>query len=233
MHQHGNVNEEAFSSCSRCFAVDGDYADKATFTALVAQLDGGVARPLHYLAIPPSLFETVVEALASSGCAKDTRVVVEKPFGRDLLSARELKASFTRSSPRVDLPDRPLPRQGADHEPPLLPLCERVPRADLEPVVPESIQVRWPRTSGSRSWEVLRGEQRHPGNVQNHLLQVAALPPDGPPSAIARTRAAMPALLHAIEAARPGKEMYVAHSPATATRRALRPIDGRDMRRSS
>ena len=69
--------------------VDGDYADKATFTALVAQLDGAVeaaALPRD----PPSLFETVVEALASSGCAKDARVVVEKPFGRDLVSAREL-----------------------------------------------------------------------------------------------------------------------------------------------
>jgi glucose-6-phosphate 1-dehydrogenase len=69
--------------------VDGDYGDDATFTALREQL-GDARRPLHYLAIPPSLFGTVVRALQASGCADNARVVVEKPFGHDLASAQEL-----------------------------------------------------------------------------------------------------------------------------------------------
>jgi glucose-6-phosphate 1-dehydrogenase len=69
--------------------VDGNYNDPATFTELKAAL-GGAARPAFYLAIPPSLFETVIEGLARAGLADDARVIVEKPFGRDLASAREL-----------------------------------------------------------------------------------------------------------------------------------------------
>ncbi|MGZ4400508.1 MAG: glucose-6-phosphate dehydrogenase, partial [Gaiellaceae bacterium] len=69
--------------------VDGDYKDAGTFTALKGAL-GGAERPAHYLAIPPSLFETVIEGLGRAGLAAGARVIVEKPFGRDLDSAREL-----------------------------------------------------------------------------------------------------------------------------------------------
>jgi glucose-6-phosphate 1-dehydrogenase len=69
--------------------VDGDYNDLNTFTQLRAEL-GQAQRPLHYLAIPPSLFGAVAENLAKSGCAENARVVVEKPFGRDLESSKEL-----------------------------------------------------------------------------------------------------------------------------------------------
>ena len=69
--------------------VDGDYADPATFTALRTAL-GASRRPVHYLATPPGLFATVIEGLAGAGLNRDARVVVEKPFGRDLASAREL-----------------------------------------------------------------------------------------------------------------------------------------------
>jgi len=69
--------------------VSGDYADSATFTALKTAL-GPARRPVHYLAIPPALFPTVIERLGAAGLAKDARVIVEKPFGRDLASAREL-----------------------------------------------------------------------------------------------------------------------------------------------
>jgi len=69
--------------------VDGDYNDAATFTALKAAL-GDAARPAFYLAIPPSLFETVIQALGHGGLADGARVIVEKPFGRDLASAKEL-----------------------------------------------------------------------------------------------------------------------------------------------
>jgi glucose-6-phosphate 1-dehydrogenase len=69
--------------------VDGDYADPETFQKLRKTL-GPAARPIHYLAIPPSMFGSVVQGLAKSGCARDARVIVEKPFGRDLASAQAL-----------------------------------------------------------------------------------------------------------------------------------------------
>jgi glucose-6-phosphate 1-dehydrogenase len=71
--------------------VGGDYRKPETFQALKAAL-GEAARPLHYLAIPPALFETVIGSLGAAGLAKNARVIVEKPFGRDLASAVELNA---------------------------------------------------------------------------------------------------------------------------------------------
>lgn len=69
--------------------VSGDYNDKNTYTALKKAL-GNAKHPAHYLAIPPSLFETVIKGLGTAGLAEHARVIVEKPFGRDLASAREL-----------------------------------------------------------------------------------------------------------------------------------------------
>ena len=69
--------------------VSGDYHDHGTFSAIKAAL-GNARRPAHYLAIPPSLFETVIEGLGAANLAERARVIVEKPFGRDLASAREL-----------------------------------------------------------------------------------------------------------------------------------------------
>jgi glucose-6-phosphate 1-dehydrogenase len=69
--------------------VGGDYADPDTFTALKKEL-AKARRPAHYLAIPPSLFETVIKGLGAANLVADARVIVEKPFGRDLASAREL-----------------------------------------------------------------------------------------------------------------------------------------------
>jgi glucose-6-phosphate 1-dehydrogenase len=69
--------------------VSGDYTDPSTFTAIKEAL-GKARRPAHYLAIPPSLFETVIKGLGAAKLAEHARVIVEKPFGRDLASAREL-----------------------------------------------------------------------------------------------------------------------------------------------
>jgi glucose-6-phosphate 1-dehydrogenase len=69
--------------------VSGDYKDPGTFTAIKKEL-GSARRPAHYLAIPPSLFETVIKGLGAANLAEHARVIVEKPFGRDLASAREL-----------------------------------------------------------------------------------------------------------------------------------------------
>lgn len=90
VERHGEFDPAAFdklSSLLRC--VEGDYQDLATFQAIRREL-GPAARPAHYLAIPPTLFGVVVEQLAKSGCTSGARVIVEKPFGHDLASAREL-----------------------------------------------------------------------------------------------------------------------------------------------
>jgi len=90
LEQHGGVDPVAFNKlCGLLRYVDGDYNDAATFQALRKEL-GAVQRPAHYLAIPPVLFAIVVEHLASAGCTTNARVIVEKPFGTDLASARAL-----------------------------------------------------------------------------------------------------------------------------------------------
>jgi glucose-6-phosphate 1-dehydrogenase len=78
--------------------VDGDYNDPATFQAIRKELKEAKT-PAHYLAIPPVLFETVVEQLAKSGCAEGARVIVEKPFGHDLASAQELNRTLHKIFP--------------------------------------------------------------------------------------------------------------------------------------
>lgn len=94
LEKHSKIDEPAFEKLMGLLRyVDGDYNDLATFTQLREQL-GQAQRPLHYLAIPPSLFATVAENLAKSGCATNARVVVEKPFGRDLKSAQELSRTL-------------------------------------------------------------------------------------------------------------------------------------------
>ena len=77
---------------ARVSYVSGDYKDAATFDRLKAAL-AGASRPAHYLAIPPSLFETVIRSLGAAGIARDARVIIEKPFGRDLASAIALDAA--------------------------------------------------------------------------------------------------------------------------------------------
>ncbi len=86
----GGLDTAAFDKLTSLLRyVDGDYRDPKTFVALRSAL-GEAARPLHYLAIPPSMFPAVIEGLASSGCTEGARVVLEKPFGRDLASAQSL-----------------------------------------------------------------------------------------------------------------------------------------------
>ncbi len=91
LEKHGGLDPAAFARlCNLLRYVDGDYNDPATFQAVRKEL-GSAQRPAHYLAIPPVLFGKVVEQLGASGCAGDgARVIVEKPFGTDLVSARRL-----------------------------------------------------------------------------------------------------------------------------------------------
>ena len=90
LEKQEDVDPAAFEKLSGLLRyVSVDYSKPETFQALRKEL-GGAEQPAHYLAIPPQMFETVVEHLEKSGCAKGARALVEKPFGRDLASAREL-----------------------------------------------------------------------------------------------------------------------------------------------
>src|ERR1700677_2694320 len=94
LEKHGGLDTAAFNKLTGLLRyVDGDYADPATFQALRKELNGA-QRPAHYLAIPPLLFGRVVEQLAKSGSAQGARVIVEKPFGNDLASARQLNRTL-------------------------------------------------------------------------------------------------------------------------------------------
>jgi glucose-6-phosphate 1-dehydrogenase len=90
LEKHGRIDQDAFKKMLELLRyVDGDYADGDTFVRVRKEL-GKATQPLHYLAIPPSTFGAVAEGLAKSGCGDNARLVVEKPFGHDLDSAREL-----------------------------------------------------------------------------------------------------------------------------------------------
>src|SRR5215813_12102658 len=94
VEKHGGLDAPAFSHlCDLLRYIDGDYRDPVTYQMLQRNL-AGAERPLHYLAIPPSMFGTVAEGLAQGSCARNSRVVVEKPFGRDLASAQALNRTL-------------------------------------------------------------------------------------------------------------------------------------------
>jgi glucose-6-phosphate 1-dehydrogenase len=94
--EHGGLDAAAFAALERRLDyVDGDYNDAATFTELEGKL-GAAERPAHYLAIPPSMFETVTRRLEATRTHAQARIIVEKPFGRDLASARALNATLHR-----------------------------------------------------------------------------------------------------------------------------------------
>jgi glucose-6-phosphate 1-dehydrogenase len=90
LEKHGGLDPAAFEKLiSLLRYVDGDYQEPSTFATLRKEIKDA-QRPAHYLAIPPVLFETVVEHLSASNCGRGARVIVEKPFGHDLASAQEL-----------------------------------------------------------------------------------------------------------------------------------------------
>ncbi len=174
------------AAMARLFAllryVDGDYNNRTTFESLRKSL-GNAQRPLHYLAIPPSMFPVVIEHLSATSVGPGARVVVEKPFGRDLASARQLNQTLHQHFPESNIfrIDHYLGKEAVQNL-----LYFRFANSFLEPVWNRnfiaSVQVTMAESIGVAGRGKFYEETGAIRDViQNHLLQIVALLTMEPP----------------------------------------------------
>jgi len=210
LEQAGSFRPQEFGKLSgQLRYVDGDYGDAETFRKLRQAL-GEAARPIHYLAIPPSMFGKVVQGLAQSGCAKNARVIVEKPFGRDLASAQRLDRTLHEVFPETSIfrIDHYLGKEAVQNL-----LYFRFANSFLEPIwnrhYVRDIQVTMAESFGVQGRGAFYEETGAVRDVvQNHLLQVISLLAMDPPA---------------------GYEEHARQAEKLRLFRAMRPLDPREV----